>query len=85
MKNEKVLRLYGADWCMKSANLRNYLQSKWIDFEDYNVETDTDAEARVRALYDGALKFPTITYGDAFLKNPGISELNAFLASHKIV
>ena len=85
MKNEKVLRLYGADWCMKSANLRNYLQSKWIDFEDYNVETDTDAEARVRALYDGALKFPTITYGDTFLKNPGIAELNAFLASHKLL
>ena len=74
--------MYGTDWCPKSANLRNYLQSIWVDFEDYNVETRPEAEQAVRALYDGALKFPTITYGDAFLKNPGISQLDAFLEEH---
>jgi len=82
--NDAVLRLYGTDWCIKSANLRNYLQSIWVDFEDYNVEKDADAEQRVRALYDGKLKFPTITFKDEFLKNPDFKELNAFLEKHKL-
>ncbi len=77
--DENVLRLYGTNWCLKSANLRNYLQSAWIDFEDYNVEKDEEAATRVKALYDGALKFPTLTYGGEHLKNPGITELQQFL------
>ncbi len=40
------LQLYGTDWCPKSAGIRNYLQSKWIAFEDFNVETDTVADAK---------------------------------------
>lgn len=76
---EAKLELYGTNWCMKSANLRNYMQSKWIEFDDYNVEEDQDAEQRVRDLYDGKLKFPTLKLGDEFLKNPSISELNDFL------
>ncbi len=81
---DKKLKLYGADWCPKSANLRNYLQSIWITFDDHNVETDLEAEETVRALYDGKLKFPTITFGDSHLKNPSISELDAFLKDNEI-
>ena len=82
--DEKKLKLYGTNWCTKSANLRNYLQSIWVEFDDYNVETQSEAEAAVRALYDGQLKFPTVTYGDKHLKNPSISELDAFLKENKI-
>ncbi len=81
---EKKLELYGTTWCMKSAKLRNYLQSKWVEFDDYNVEEDQNAEQRVRALYDGKLKFPTLKYGEEFLKNPSLSETNAFLSQHDI-
>lgn len=81
---EKKLELYGTHWCMKSAKLRNYLQSKWIEFEDFNVEEDLNAEQRVRDLYDGKLKFPTVKYGEDFLKNPDLKELDAFLDSHEI-
>lgn len=82
--SDKKLRLYGADWCPKSANLRNYLQSIWINFDDHNVETDSEAEATVRKLYDGKLKFPTITYGDQHLKNPSTKELETFLKENGI-
>ncbi|WP_226294161.1 glutaredoxin domain-containing protein [Aquimarina algicola] len=78
------LKLYGADWCLKSSNLRNYLQSIWVSFEDFNVETDKKAEETIRSLYDGKLKFPTITYGDDFIKNPSIKELDEFLNKHNI-
>lgn len=78
------LQLYGTDWCTKSSALRNYMQSKWIVFDDFNVETDAAAEAKVRALYDGVLKFPTVMVGNDFLKNPSISELSRFLKKHDI-
>ena len=78
------LKLYGTDWCMKSSALRNYMQSKWITFEDFNVETDTEAEETVRSLYDGKLKFPTITYGSEFIKNPSIQEISSFLEKNGI-
>ena len=81
---EKKLKLYGTNWCPKSANLRNYLQSEWIEFEDYNVETQPEADKEVRALYDGQLKFPTVTYGKDFLKNPSIKEMDAFLDQHDL-
>ncbi len=76
------LKLYGTDWCLKSTNLRNYLQSIWVDFEDFNVETNPVAEQEVRTLYQGELKFPTITYGSTHLKNPSIAELNSLLDAH---
>lgn len=82
--SDTELKLFGTSWCMKSANLRNFLQSKWVDFTDLNVEEDETAEAEVRALYDGELKFPTVKYGDQFLKNPKIPELQEFLKNNGI-
>lgn len=78
------LQLYGTDWCPKSAAIRNYLQGKWIAFEDFNVETDAVAELKIRSLYDGVLKFPTLMAGNDFIKNPSVPELNAFLRKHNI-
>ncbi|MEM7109558.1 MAG: glutaredoxin family protein [Bacteroidota bacterium] len=84
MSNDR-LRLYGADWCPKSANLRNYLQSIWVEFDDFNVENDPEAAERVKKLYDGVLKFPTLTYADEHLKNPKIAELDVFLKKHNLL
>jgi hypothetical protein len=36
------------------------------------VETNTEADARVRALYDGKIKSPKVTGGDDFIKNPSV-------------
>lgn len=49
MANDKLI-LYGAEWCPKTSSLKNFLQSEWIDFEYYNVETDESAAERVKAL-----------------------------------
>ena len=78
----KKLELYGTDWCTKSSQIRNYLQSEWITFTDFNVETDETASQTVKNLYDGKLKFPTLVYGDQHLKNPTIKELQVFLRNH---
>lgn len=74
--NQQKLKLYGAEWCMKTSMIRNYLQSKWIDFEYFDVESNKEAANELRALYNGKLKFPTVTDGTIVLKNPTISDLN---------
>lgn len=84
MSDKKKIKLYGTAWCPKSANLRNYLQSEWIEFEDLNVETQSEAEAEVRAFYDGELKFPTLSIDGQHIKNPSISDLNRFLKEHGV-
>lgn len=78
------LQLYGTDWCPKSSALRNYMQGKWIEFDDFNVETDAEANERIRNLYEGKLKFPTIMVGDDFIKNPTVPQLNEFFRKHNI-
>ncbi len=81
---DKKLKLFGTPWCLKSANLRNYLQSEWIEFQDFDVENDDDAAEEVKKLYDGKLKFPTLKYGGDFLKNPSVAEVSEFLKKHDI-
>lgn len=71
--------LYGAAWCPKSANLRNYLQSAWVDFTDRDVEADTAAAERVKAQFEGHLKFPVIEIGGEWLVNPKPDVLRAKL------
>ena len=78
------LQLYGTAWCTKSSALRNYMQSKWIEFDDFNVETNYEANLRVRSLYDGELKFPTVMVGNDFIKNPTVPQLIEFLKKHNI-
>lgn len=78
MENSRI-ELYGTEWCLKSTALRNFMQSKWVEFDDFNVETDEEAREKVMALYDGKLKFPTLIYKGEHLKNPSSKELSEFL------
>ena len=55
-----------------------------MGLKDFNVETNPEAEARVRALYEGKIKFPTVIIGDDFIKNPTVPQLNEFLKMHNI-
>ncbi len=76
---ENNLKVYGADWCPKTAEIKNFLQAEWIDFDYFNVETDEEAQQRMKDIYDGKVKFPTVTKGDAHLKNPKIADIRRFL------
>jgi len=76
--NDKPI-LYGADWCLKTSTLRNYMQSRWVDFAYYNVEKDETAAQRVRDQYDGKLKFPVVEIAEKWLKNPKVPELKETL------
>ena len=78
------LKVYGTDWCPKTALLKNFLQAEWIDFKYFNVDTDPIAREELKELYQGKLKFPTVTYKGKHLKNPKIAELRAFVHENNI-
>ena len=40
---ESKIKLYGAEWCSKTSMIRNYLQSRWIEFDYFDVESDEEA------------------------------------------
>ncbi len=69
------VELFGTDWCTKTSMIKNHLQSEWIDFTYFNVDLDQEAADRIRAIYDGKLKFPVLIVYNSPHKNPGIAEL----------
>ncbi len=84
LKQMDKLKLFGADWCPKTALIRNFLQSEWVDFEYLNVEENDDAKEELMKFYDGKVKFPTLSYGEDFVKNPKVAVVRDFLKTHKI-
>lgn len=77
--NLQTVTVYGTDWCLKSANLKNALQTAWVDFNFTNVETDEAAAEEIKAQYDGQLKFPVVKVGSTYHKNPKWQQLRKIL------
>lgn len=85
------VQIYGASWCSFSRGFRNYLQSREIPFEFFDVEKDPGAEEAARLMNGGALKFPMVVIGENLqgpwkpedggkvMKNPRLGELEAAL------
>lgn len=85
------VQIYGAGWCSFSRGFQNYLQSRQIPFEFYDVEQDPAAERAARQMNGGVLKFPMLVIGEHLqgpwkpedggkvMKNPRLGELEAAL------
>lgn len=73
------VHVYGANWCPLTGGFRAYLKRHEVPFDYHNIEEDAAAEAAVRAMNDGKLKFPMVVVGDHEMKNPPIDELEAAL------
>ncbi|MEM9141701.1 MAG: hypothetical protein AAGA86_01855 [Bacteroidota bacterium] len=79
------LRLYGSGECVKTAEIRGYLIALSIPFQEWDVKKDKKAEEMVRALLEGNLIYPTLTYDGYYLENPNTAQLKNFLKAHKLV
>lgn len=77
------LRLYGAD-DEKTAKIRNHLKALGLPFQEFDVKTDTKAEEMVRALLEGELIYPTLTYDGYYLEKPSMTQVKNFLKAHKL-
>ena len=63
----------------KGWDVTDYLQNKWMEFDDFNVETKLKPKLKSTGSVKGKLKFPTIIVGNDYIKNPTISQLEEFL------
>ena len=54
------LELYGATHCPYTQELRDWLEWTRRVFSEYDVETDAEANARLRALTGGAANVPVL-------------------------
>jgi len=55
-----TLELYGSAHCPYTQELRDWLEWARRDFQEYDVEADPDANARMRALNDGGRNVPML-------------------------
>ena len=60
------------------------IETEYPKLKIWNPTNIIEAEAKVRGLYEGKLKFPTIIVGNDYIKNPTISQLEEFLKIHNI-
>ena len=75
----KSVHVYGADWCPLTGGFRGYLKQEGVAYEYHDIEKDPEAEAAVRAMNGGKVKFPMVVLGEYAMKNPPIDELEGAL------
>ncbi len=61
------VEVYGTSWCPACRHARDYFRSAGIPFDDYDVEKDKDARARMDGLGGGA-GVPAIVIGGQVLR-----------------
>lgn len=74
-----IITLFGAGFCPKTDLIKHHLQGEWVDFNYKDVIDDKAAEAEVRELYDGKLKYPTLVVNGTVYKNPSPAKLREIL------
>jgi glutaredoxin 3 len=55
-----ALELYGSSHCPHTQELREWLEWTRRDFQEYDVEADPEARARLRALDNTVLTVPVL-------------------------
>lgn len=61
------VEVYGTSWCPACRHARDYFRSAGVPFDDYDVEKDNDARARMDRLGGGA-GVPAIVIGGQVIR-----------------
>lgn len=59
-----MLELFGTKSCPYTQEMRQWLEWKGSDFVEYDVEADSAARERLRALANGQRTVPILVEGD---------------------
>ena len=76
----KNITVYGADWCPKTKQALDRLETMGIPFKYIDVEQDRNASEWVKAQSNGKERKPTIDVDGKILVEPTDRELEAVLA-----
>ncbi len=64
------VELFGTSTCQSTLELREWLEMRRVDFEEYDVETDADARRRMRE-YVGVERTVPVLIEDGKVKQIG--------------
>ena len=62
------VELYGSQRCPQTAEMREWLEWRGIDFVEYDVETDAAAYGRMKALTGGQRSVPVLVGNGAVIQ-----------------
>ena len=69
------ITIYGANWCSDCINVKEFLKSKGIMFEEIDISNNVQATKFVEKVNNGKRVVPTIDVDGKVYANPGISKL----------
>tara|TARA_B100000085_G_C18488285_1_gene490211 strand:+ start:316 stop:546 length:231 start_codon:yes stop_codon:yes gene_type:complete len=72
------IKVYGADWCSDCIKVKNFLESRSVEFEYIIVENDRII-AFIERVNNGKRVIPTLDINGKIYSNPGINELTKII------
>tara|TARA_B100000927_G_scaffold274891_1_gene254457 strand:+ start:480 stop:707 length:228 start_codon:yes stop_codon:yes gene_type:complete len=72
------IKVYGADWCSDCIKVKNFLESRSVEFDYINVENEKII-AFIESVNNGKRVIPTLDINGKIYSNPGINELTKII------
>ncbi len=72
---EKKLTVYTTSWCPDCRNAKRFLDLHNVQYEEINIDEDSEAEALVIRESGGRRVIPTISANGRYLFNPPLNVL----------
>ena len=72
------IKVYGSDWCSDCIKVKNFLESRSVEFEYIIVENDRII-AFIERVNNGKRVIPTLDINGKIYSNPGINELTKII------
>ena len=60
------ITIYSTHWCPDCRRVKHFLKERGVEFQEVNIEHDTDAEDIVLRANNVKRKVPTLKVGDRF-------------------
>ena len=80
--NDEQIKMYTTGWCPDCWRAKSVMQSRGVEFEEIDVESDEDAKELVQRLNNGFMSVPTIVFPDGdVMTEPSTTALMAKLSA----
>ena len=77
------VKMFTTTWCGICVHTKRYLKSKNVDFEEIDIEEQTEYGDKIEELTGGYRVVPTLEIGGKYYVNPSRPEIDAALAGAK--
>jgi glutaredoxin len=71
-----AIKVYGAEWCWQTANLREHLDELGVDYDYIDVDDDPAASQWVKDHNHGKEKKPTVEINGRVMTAPSFEEVD---------